>query len=149
MEQANVTMAMLQTMANATQLPKAGKGGETDEFQKLLEEKSQAKDPLLEERPKTEGKGKTEAIAPKKDKAPAEKTENTLEQVKKLAEQGYAVTQPNVAYYQPETGQVLMPGSYVQAELDGTRVLIPVAGLDEGQMRQLQQLVDEIGRAHV
>lgn len=142
MEQANVTMAMLQTMANATQLPKAGKGGETDEFQKLLEEKSQAKDPLLEERPKTEGKGKTEATAPKKDKAPAEKTENTLEQVKKLAEQGYAVTQPNMAYYQPETGQVLMPGSYVQAELDGTRVLIPVAGLDEGQMRQLQQLVD-------
>lgn len=144
MEQANIAMAILQTVSNATQLPKPSKGGGTDEFQKLLEEKSQAKDPLVEEQPKTD-----KPAAQKPGKAPVQKenAENSLEQVKKLAEQGYTMTQFNMAYCQPEAGQVLLPGSYVQAELDGHKVLIPLAGLDEGQMQELQQFLDNTGVA--
>lgn len=144
MDQMNsLTMSVLQTMANTTQLPKTGKGGETDEFQKLLEEKTQAKEPLVEDRPKTQAKPGNDSE--KAEKAPIQKegAQNTLEQVKKLAEQGYAMTQLNAAYFQPEAGQALMPGSYIQAELNGNKVLIPVSGLDEGQMHQLQQLVEE------
>ena len=49
MEQANgIGLALLQAIAGQTQMPKTGGSGELDEFQKLLEEKSQEKDSLLE-----------------------------------------------------------------------------------------------------
>ena len=55
MEQANgIGLALLQAIAGQTQMPKTGGSGELDEFQKLLEEKSQEKDPLLEPPAKTE-----------------------------------------------------------------------------------------------
>ena len=72
MDQMNsLAMSMLQTVANTTELPKTGKGGGTDEFQKLLEKvQSGQTDSQVEARPKT----KTEATA-KKAKAPAQKEE--------------------------------------------------------------------------
>lgn len=88
MEQANVAMAMLQTAASAAQLPKTGKSGGTDEFQKLLEEKSQAKDPLVEERPKAGTSTKT-TTAKKPGKAPAQQEEDPAESSKRL--QAYLV----------------------------------------------------------
>jgi len=72
MDQANsVVMSMLQSMAVQTAgVPKQGKSedGETSDFQKLLDEKSQEKDPLVEDRPKDEA-----PAAKKTDKAPAQK----------------------------------------------------------------------------
>ena len=88
MEQANVAMAMLQTASSAAQLPKTGKSGGTDEFQKLLEEKSQAKDPLVEERPKAGASTKT-TTAKKPGKAPAQQEEDPAEGSKRL--QAYLV----------------------------------------------------------
>lgn len=78
MEQVNNTaLAMLQATAGQTGLTKAGKSdsGELGDFQKLLEEKSQAKDTLTEERPKTEkpaAAAKKEAPAQKKEEDPVE-----------------------------------------------------------------------------
>lgn len=72
MDQMNsLAMSMLQTAAGATELPKTGKGGGTDEFQKLLEKvQSGQTDSQVEARPRA----KTETTA-KKAKTPAEKEE--------------------------------------------------------------------------
>lgn len=139
----NVALSMLQTIAGQTQLPKTGKSGETDEFQKLLEEKSQEKDPLLEQPEKAE----TPAAAKKPaEKAPVQKQEDPLEQVKKLAALGAVVSQPNIACITPD-GEQYEAGEYVFAWLpDGRMEVIPTDGLDQTQMNQLQQIMDGTGR---
>ncbi|MBD5098347.1 MAG: flagellar hook-length control protein FliK [Clostridiales bacterium] len=80
MDQMNsLTMSMLQTAAGATDLPKTGKGGGTDEFQKLLEKvQSGQTDSQVEARPRA----KTETTA-KKAKTPAQK-EDPAEDCKQL-----------------------------------------------------------------
>ncbi|MDE7171275.1 MAG: flagellar hook-length control protein FliK [Oscillospiraceae bacterium] len=72
MDQMNsLAMSMLQTAASTTELPKTGKGGGTDEFQKLLEKaQSGQTDSQVEARPRA----KAETTA-KKAKTPAQKEE--------------------------------------------------------------------------
>ena len=82
MDQMNsLAMSMLQTVANTTELPKTGKGGGTDEFQKLLDEKTQEKDSLMEQPSKTQAKPQTPAK--KTEKAPAKTEEDPIETSKK------------------------------------------------------------------
>ena len=147
MEQTNsLAMNLLQTMAGQTTgIPKPGKtdsGDELSDFQKLLDEKAQEKDPLLEEPSKPQTK--PEAPAKKPEKAPVQKQENSLERVKKLAEQGYVVIQPTVAVV-AEDGQVYQPDQCVWAWKGSQMELIPVTDLDEAQMQQLEQLTGGVG----
>lgn len=145
MEQtSSVVMSMLQTMAGQAGLPKTNKneGGELGDFQKLLEEKAQEKDPLMEQPAKAETK--PQAAAPKKDKAPAEKQENPVERIKKLAEQGYPVVQPSIAMMTLD-GQVYQPGEYVEVWTPNGVELFPITGLDGKQMQELQQIMDSFG----
>ena len=84
MEQTNsLAMNMLQSIASqAAGIPKSGKsdsGDELSDFQKLLDEKAQEKDPLMEQPPKTEAK----APAKKTEKAPAKTEEDPIEASKK------------------------------------------------------------------
>lgn len=150
MEQTNgIGMALLQTIAGQTQLPKTGGSGETDDFQKLLEEKSQEKDPLMEQPPKAETK--PAAPAKKTDKAPVQKQENPLERAKKLAEQGAWFTQPQIGWVDVdlETGETIaayQPGEYVLAHLGGQTEVIPTAGLEPWEQLQLQQLMNNSGQ---
>ena len=75
MEQANgIGLALLQAIAGQTQMPKTGGSGELDEFQKLLEEKSQEKDPMLEPPAKAEAPVKKPA-----EKDPVQKQEDPVE----------------------------------------------------------------------
>ena len=148
MEQTNsLAMNMLQTMAGqAAGIPKTGKtdgGDELSDFQKLLDEKAQEKDPLLEEPAKTQAKTET-TPAKKTEKAPAPKQENSLERVKKLAEQGYVVVQPPIAAATLD-GQVYQPGEYVLVWMPTGSEIIPVTDLDEAQMQQLEQLIGGAG----
>lgn len=149
MEQTNgIGMALLQTIAGQTQLPKTG--GETDDFQKLLEEKSQEKDPLLEQPPKAEAKPTTPAKKTDS-KTPVQKQENPLERAKKLAEQGAWFTQPQIGWADVnlETGEtiaVYQPGEYVLAHLGGQTEVIPTAGMEPWEQLQLQQLMNNSGQ---
>ena len=149
MEQTNgIGMALLQTIAGQTQLPKTG--GETDDFQKLLEEKSQEKDPLMEQPAKTEAKPKTPAKKTDS-KTPVQKQENPLERAKKLAEQGAWFTQPQIGWVDVnlETGEtiaVYQPGEYVLAHLGGQTEVIPTAGMEPWEQLQLQQLMNNSGQ---
>ena len=145
----NVAMSMLQTIASqAAQLPKTG--GKTDDelgdFQKLLEEKSQEKDPLMEQPAKTPAKTQT-APAKKPEKTTVQQKENPVERAKKLAEQGAWFTQPSVGFVDMdlETGEVLAtyePGEYILAHIGGQTEVIPVAGLETWERLQLQQVMD-------
>ena len=149
MEQTNgIGMALLQTIAGQTQLPKTG--GETDDFQKLLEEKSQEKDPLLEQPPKAEAKPTTPAKKTDS-KTPVQKEEDPLERAKKLAEQGAWFTQPQIGWADVnlETGEtiaVYQPGEYVLAHLGGQTEVIPTAGMEPWEQLQLQQLMNNSGQ---
>ena len=151
MDQMNsLAMSMLQTVANTTELPKTGKSGGTDEFQKLLDEKTQEKDALVEQPAKTQAKPQTPAK--KTEKAPVQKQENALERAKKLAEQGAWFTQPNIANVQidfdtGETIAVYQPGEYVLAHLGEQTELIPITNLEPWEQLQLQQLVTDPGQA--
>ena len=80
MEQANgIGLALLQAIAGQTQMPKTGGSGELDEFQKLLEEKSQEKDPMLEPPAKAEAPVKKPA-----EKDPVQKQEDPVEASKRM-----------------------------------------------------------------
>ena len=122
-----------------------GDGSKTtgSDFQKLME-KAQASQPdsQVEQPAKTE----QPAAANKKEDAPVQE-EDPLARVKKLAEQGYAVTQPNIGCIQIdlETGEtigVYQPGEYVLAYNGEDVQVIPTAGLEPWQQLQLQQLLD-------
>ena len=82
MEQTNMVLSALQSMAAQNMVPKTGKTGKaTDDFQKLLDQKSQAStkgDTPVEQKPKPD--------AAVKEEGPVQ--DDPLEQVKKLAEQG-------------------------------------------------------------
>lgn len=151
MDHVNVAAALLQTMASQTELPKpAGKtdGDGLSDFQKMLEEKSQEKDPLLEEPARTETRPKSEPVK-KTEKAPAQKQqENPLDRIKKLAEQGCPVFQPPIAMTTLD-GQVYQPGEYVEVWTPTGVEIIPITGLDEAQMRELQQLLNSMGPTQV
>lgn len=151
MDQVNVAAALLQTMASQTELPKpAGKtdGDGLSDFQKMLEEKSQEKDPLLEEPARTETRPKSEPVK-KTEKAPVQKQqENPLDRIKKLAEQGCPVLQPPIAMVTLD-GQVYQPGEYVEVWTPTGVEIIPITGLDEAQMRELQQLLNSMGPTQV
>ena len=151
MEQtSNVVMSMLQTMASqAAGIPKTGKGDLENDFQKLLEEKSQEKDPLLEEPAKSETK--PQASAPKKDKAPVQKQEDPVEQAKKLAEQGAWFTQPGIGFVDMDlaTGEIRAayePGEYILAHLGERTEVIPITSLDPDQMQELKQILGDLGQ---
>ena len=97
MEQANMVTAMLQTMANTTELPKSS-GKADGDFQKLLEKaQSGQPDSQIEERPKT----KTETAA-KKDKIPAQKREEPSDDAKALNVYLAPVPQEVLAQYPAE-----------------------------------------------
>ena len=140
MEQTNMVMAMFQTMAAQGMALKAGKGGDkaASNFWKSLDQKSQPakSDAPVEQKPKTDA-------AAGKEEAPVE--EDPLEQVKKLAEQGYVITQPGIAAMTLD-GQTYEPGEYVIAWKGADVQFIPVAGLDEGQAQELQGLLEGMGQ---
>lgn len=155
MEQTNsLAMSMLQSIAGqATALPRgAGKSdGDTSDFQKLLDEKAQEKDPLVEQPAKTQDKSQP-TPAKKTEKAPVQKQENALERAKKLAEQGAWFTQPSIGFVDIdlETGEtiaVYQPGEYVLAHLGGQTEIIPITDLEPWEQLQLQQLVANSGQA--
>lgn len=138
MEQTNMVMAMFQAMAAQGMVPKTGKSGDkSSDFQKLLDQKSQAQSqPAKSDAPAAE-KPKADAASGKEEGPVQEK--DVLEQVKKLAEQGCAMVQPPVAIVMPD-GQVFQPGEYVVA-WDGAKwSTIPVAQMSPWQEQQLQQL---------
>ena len=149
MEQTNsLALNMLQSIAGqATGIPKIGQADSdvTGDFQKLLDEKAQEKDPLMEEPAKAPAKTQT-TPAKKTENAPAQKQEDPLEWAKKLAEQGAWFTQPQIGCVDIdlETGEtiaVYQPGEYVLAHLDGQTEIIPTAGLEPWEQLQLQQLL--------
>lgn len=153
MEQtSNVVMSMLQTMASqAAGIPKPGKteGDELSDFQKLLDEKTQEKDPLMEQPAKSETKPQT--TAPKKDKVPVQKQEDPVEQTKKLAEQGAWFTQPGIGFVDMDlaTGEIRAayePGEYILAHLGERTEVIPITGLDPDQMQELKQILGDLGQ---
>lgn len=149
MDQTNsLVMNMLQSMANqAAGIPKTGKsdGDQLSDFQKLLDEKAQEKDPLVEQPPKTQ------APAKKTEKAPAQKQESALERAKKLAEQGAWFTQPDIRYVDIDltTGEVLAtyePGEYILAHIGERTEIIPTTDLEPAQMLELKNLLDDMGQ---
>lgn len=146
MEQANNVVQSLLTMTAQTQLPKPAKDDGGDSFQKLLDQKTQEKDTLLEQPAKTPAK--TEAAPAKKtQKAPAkkpqqeQKQDDPMTQVKELLKQGAWVVQPDVPFTTPD-GETLEAGTYVVSYLDGESQVIPTGDLEPEQMGQLQQLLD-------
>lgn len=152
MEQTNsLAMSMLQSIAGqSTALPKsAGKSdGETSDFQKLLDEKAQERDPLVEQPAKTQDKSQATPAKKAGKEAPAQKQENALERVKKLAEQGFVILQPTIGTVTLD-GEVYQPGEYVLALVEDHTEIIPTTGLDEIQTRQLQQILNNAGPAQV
>lgn len=143
MEQTNMVMAMYQAMAAQGMVPKMGKNGDkaAGDFQKLLDQKSQSQpaksDAPVQEKPKADG------VNASGEEAPVE--ENPLEQVKKLAEQGYAIFQPTVAMVTTD-GQTFEPGQYVIAWKDTSVQFIPTGDLDGSQREQLNDLLTSFGQ---
>lgn len=139
MEQTNMVMAMFQTMAAQGMVPKMGKNGDkSGDFQKLLDQKSQSQpaksDAPVQEKPKTDGvTANGEETAAKED---------PLEQVKKLAEQGYVISQPAIAAMTLD-GQTYEPGEYVIAWKGSDVQFIPTAGLDGQQKEELEGLLTD------
>lgn len=142
MEQTNMVQTMYQVMAAQGMVPKINKGSgkASDDFQKLLDQKSQSSAPKTDA--PADGQPKADA-AVKKD-GPTQK-EDPLEQVKKLAEQGYALTQPNVEVVPFDLNNVALgqseTGEYVVMQLGEEGEVLSVIELDPWQQQQLQQLV--------
>lgn len=137
-----MVMAMYQAMAAQGMALKTGKSGDkaAGDFQKLLDQKAQSQ-PAKNDAP-VEEKPKADSVADKQE-APAE--ENPLEQVKKLAEQGYAVFQPTVAMTTAD-GQTFEPGQYVVAWKDTSVQFIPTTDLNGSQREQLDGLLTDLGQ---
>lgn len=135
-----MVMAMFQTMAAQGMVPKMGKKGDkSGDFQKLLDQKSQPakSDAPVQEKPKTDGvTANGEETAAKED---------PLEQVKKLAEQGYVISQPAIAAMTLD-GQTYEPGEYVIAWKGSDVQFIPTAGLEGQQKEELEGLLTDFVR---
>lgn len=143
MEQTNMVMAMYQAMASQGMVPKVNTAADkaSGDFQKLLDQKAQTPD--KNDAP-VDDKASNAAASVKKDEAPVQE-EDSLEQVKKLAEQGYTVFMPTVGMVTAD-GQSFEPGEYVLAWKETSVQFIPVTDLDEGQLEQLNQLVGDLGK---
>ena len=141
MEQVQNGMALdiLQTMAAQIQPPKSGGKDDGDsDFRKLMDKAAGGRDAKAEEAPKAEtpAQGKTE-------EAPVETRESSLERVKKLAEQGYVILQPELGVMTTINGEVYESGEYVTAWKGLNVEIIPITDLDEVEMQQLQQLLED------
>lgn len=142
----NTVSSLLGMMSAAAALQKgaglleASKSGSSD-FQKLMEKaQSGQPDSQVEQPPKPD----KPTVATKKE---PQAEEDPLARVKKLAEQGYVVTQPNIGciHIDIETGETLgvyEAGEYVLAQLDGQVEVIPTASLEPWQQLQLQQVLN-------
>ena len=120
-------------------------GARTDsdsDFRKMMDKAASGKDAKAEETPET-----PKAEAPnqgKTEEAPAETRESSLERIKKLAEQGYVILQPELGVMTTINGEVYESGEYVMAWKGSNVEVIPVTDLDDGQMRELQQLLSNV-----
>ena len=142
MEKANnsVTLDILQAMTAQVQLPKAGGKADGDsDFRKMMDKAASGKDAKAEEAPKAET-----PTASKTEDAPVETRENSLERIKKLAEQGYVILQPELGVMTTINGEVYESGEYVMAWKGSNVEIIPITDLDEIGMQQLQQLLDNV-----
>ncbi len=139
MEQTNMVLSALQSMAAQNMVPKTGKTGKaTDDFQKLLDQKSQAStkgDTPVEQKPKPD--------AAVKEEGPVQ--DDPLEQVKKLAEQGYTLTQSNVGAVPFDPNNVTLgqteTGEYVVMQVGEDGEVLSIIELDPWQQQQLQQFM--------
>ena len=135
----SATLDILQALAAQTQLPKAGGKAEGDSgFRKMMDKAASGKDAKTEEAPKAET-----ANPGKRTEAPAQKQENPLERIKRLLEQGGIVFMPNIGMATLD-GQVYEPGEYVEVWTAAGSEFIPITGLDEAQLGQLQQLLTSV-----
>lgn len=145
MEQSsNVALNLLQAVASQTQLPKTGKSDGDSDFQKLMDKAKSGQPDSEIEQPKAE----KPAAAQKPEKSPAQKGEDPMEQIKKLAEQGCPVLQPPIAFILPD-GQMYQPGEYVEVWTPVGPQFFPITGLDEAQTQELQQILSGAGAAQV
>ena len=131
---------LLQAIASQTQLPRTGgKADGSSDFRTLMDKAAGSRDAKTEDTSKAEtpGQGKTE-------EAPVQKQENSLERIKKLAEQGYAILQPELGVMTTINGEVYESGEYVMAWKGSSVEIIPITDLDEAGMQQLQQLLDNV-----
>ena len=131
----SATLDLLQAMTAQTQLPKTGGKADSD-FRKMMDKAASGKDAKVEEAPKAEtpAAGKTE-------ESPVETRESSLERIKKLAEQGYAILQPELGVMTTINGEVYESGEYVMAWKGSNVEIIPITDLDDAQMAELQQLL--------
>ena len=142
MEQTNMVLNVYQTMAAQGMVPKMGKGDgkASDDFQKLLDQKAQ---PAKDNAP-VDNKSKAEPAANQKENAPVQE-ESQLEKLKKLAEQGYAVVQPNVETVPFDLNNMTLgkseTGEYVVMQLGDDGEVVSVIELDPWQQQQLQQFM--------
>ena len=130
-------------------------GAVEGQFQKLLEQHAKpaqkpAQNQTTEksETPADPGKDAVQGSAKQEPVAEDEAVqapEDPLEQVKKLAEQGYVIMQPTVPAVMPD-GQVYQPGEYVIAWKGEESVTIPVVGVEPGALEQtqLQQIMGDL-----
>ena len=137
----SATLDLLQAIVAQNQIPKTGSKANGDsDFQKLMDKAAASgKDAKTEEAPKAETpkQGKTE-------EAPVQKEENPLERIKKLAEQGYVILQPELGVMTTINGEVYKSGEYVMAWKGSSVEIIPITDLDDAEMAQLQQLLSNV-----
>ena len=140
MEQTNMVMAMYQAMASQGMVPKVNTAGDKEygDFQKLLDQKAQTSaksDTPVEQKPKTD--------AVSKEEGPAQ--DDPLEQVKKLAEQGYTLTQSNMGAIPFDPNNMTLgqteAGEYVVMQMGEDGEVLSVIELDPWQQQQLQQFM--------
>ena len=139
----NSMLGMMSAAALQNSVNLAGDTAKTSsgDFQKLMEKaKSGQPDSQVEQPAKTE-----KPAAAEKKEAPAQNKEDSLTRLKKLAEQGYALTQPIVGCLRtdPETGEILdiyQAGEYVLAFNGENAEVVPITDLEPWQRLQLQQL---------
>ena len=138
----NAALAMFQAVVQTqAQTAKTDKSDSDSSFQKLMDKAASSRsDRQVEEQPKTQ------AAAKKTEKEPVQKDEDVLTRVKKLLEQGYVVIQPNIGCCDMETGQFYEAGEYLSIWKGEYTAIIPITDLDEGQMQQLQQMLDGAGQ---
>ena len=143
----NVARSLVQTMVSQAALSGTGKAGSGDEgFHRLLEKVKISRETLPGKRPPD---AEISPVRPKLEKASAPKQTDTVEQAKKLAEQGYALTQPVVGNIQMDLAMEevigeFAAGEYALAQVDGDGQMLPMADLASLEQAQPQQLLDEI-----
>lgn len=157
----DVTLAKLTAMlAGAPRIGNQTKGADAaadGQFQKLLEQRSkpvekpaQRQNAEKSETPAEPGKDAIQGTAkqePAAEDDAVQASEDPVEQVKKLAEQGCVIMQPTVPAVLPD-GQVYQPGEYVIAWTGEESVIVPLAGVEPEalELMQLQQFVNGAGQ---